>query len=82
MTEFGLQRDGQNIKIEIKAIEDTVTEDYIAKITLDDRCYDSRSKVLAGLIECQDFEQPFEFAHKPLGWVVHLDFKKNIDDEY
>ena len=57
------------------------TDQYIAKIIIDDRCYDSMSKVfdlslLDGMGDTVDFEHPFEFAHKPLGWVIQLDFKK------
>ena len=26
-----------------------------------------------------DFEQPFEFAHKPLGWLIRLDYKTLTD---
>ena len=25
------------------------------------------------------FEEPFEFTHKPLGWIIQLDFKKKDD---
>ena len=27
----------------------------------------------------KDFDQPFEFAHKPLGWLIRLDFKKESE---
>ena len=28
-----------------------------------------------------DFDQPFEFAHKPLGWLIRLDFKRENDEQ-
>ena len=38
-TEYGLQHNGKNVKIEIKT---SFYLDYISKITINDRCYDSK----------------------------------------
>ena len=39
------------------------------KIIFDDICYDSKT-------DLSDLENtPFEFAYKPLGWVIQLSYK-------
>ena len=59
-SEFGLQRDGKNEKIEIKHQRGT-------SIFFDDRCYNTKHNY-------RDLNRygPFEFVHKSLGWVVKI----------
>ena len=38
----------------------------IAKITIEDRCYDSKK-------ECRELtNMPFELFHNPTGWIIQL----------
>ena len=63
-TEYGLEQNGKNAKIEIKAPH----PEYHQKITIDDRCYNSKTHIFT--LE----RKPFEFVHRPLGWAVKLGF--------
>ena len=65
-SEFGLLEDGKNYKIEVKTEEHL---NLIAKIIIDDRCYDSRT-------ESYDLAHTkFTFFHEPRGWIIDLGFK-------
>ena len=63
--EFGLQHEQENVKLEIKA---PFSVDFIAKIILEDRCYNTKKKYYALN------DTPYLFQHKPRSWLISLGY--------
>ena len=68
--EFGLQLEGQNIKIEIKTKPPNFND---VTIIFDDQCYDTRK------IHDDLNSTPFEFLYQPFGWFIQLGYKFKED---
>ena len=73
-TEFGLQHEDENVKIQIK---NTVATCKIIKITIDEKEYNSEKK------KNDIIQTPFVFEHKSRGWLIKIGYEqKYLDDKY